>query len=127
MKIAATAARFLLGSIFLVFGLNGFLNFIPQPPLEAGPAQQLLMALITSHYSAVIFGLQIAAAILFLTNRYVPLGLTIIGPVIVNILFFHLLMQPAGLPLAGVVAILWFVLAYWERSAFTGIFQASRE
>jgi putative oxidoreductase len=65
--------------------------------------------------------IQLAAAILFLVNRYVPLALTLIAPVIVNIVMFHALMLPSGLPLAGVVVMLWLVLFYRERSAFAGI------
>jgi putative oxidoreductase len=124
MKLAATISRYLLGITFLVFGLNGFLPFIPQPPMPDGPALQLVMAFGTTHYFSFIFAVQLIAAILFLVNRYVPLALTIIGPVIVNIILFHALMQPAGLPLAALVTVLWFVLAYQERDAFAGILQA---
>jgi putative oxidoreductase len=123
MKIAATVARYLLGVIFVVFGLNGFLNFIPQPPLAPGPAAQMMTAFTASHYFAFIFAVQLIAGILFLANRYVPLALTIIGPVIVNIVLFHALMLPTGLPLAIVVVLLWLTLAYSLRRAFYGIFQ----
>ena len=61
---------------------------------------------------------------LFLVNRYIPLALTLIGPVIVNILLFHTLMAPSGLPPGLVVTILWFILFYRYRSSFAGIFQS---
>jgi hypothetical protein len=122
MKIASTAARYLLGSIFLVFGLNGFLHFIPAPP-PAGVAGQFFTALYLSHYLVVIFLLQLGPAILLLLNRYVPLALTLLGPIVANIVLFHLLMAPSGLPMAFVVTILWILTAVSVRSAFRGLFQ----
>jgi putative oxidoreductase len=122
MKIASTIARYLLGLIFLTFGLNGFLHFIPMPP-PTGVAGQFFGALFVSRFYVVIFLLQIVAAVLLLANRYVPLALTILGAVIVNILCFHMFMAPAGLPLAVVVTVLWFLTASSVRSAFAGILQ----
>jgi putative oxidoreductase len=122
MKIASTIARYLLGFIFLTFGLNGFLHFIPMPP-PTGVAAQFLGALFVSRFYVVIFLLQIVPAILLLANRYVPLALTILGAVIFNILCFHIFMAPAGLPLAMVVTVLWFLTIWSVRSAFTGILQ----
>ncbi len=122
MKIAALIARLLLGLIFLVFGLNGFLSFIPMPPLPPGTAAQFLGVLFQSHYVYFVSALQVAGGALLLVNRYVPLALTILGPVIVNILLFHSLMQPNGLPLAIVVAILWGIVAYRHRQYFAGLF-----
>ena len=124
MKIASTISRYLLGLIFVVFGLNGFLNFIPQQPMPPGPAADLVHSIFASHYHLVIFAIQLTAGILFLVNRYVPLALTLIGPVIVNIIFFHLLMAPAGLLLAAIVTILWFIIWASVRQAFVGIFEA---
>ena len=122
MKVASTIARYLLGVIFLTFGLNGFLHFIPMPP-PAGVAGQFFGALFVSRYYVVIFALQIVPAVLLLANRYVPLALTILGAVIVNILGFHIFMAPAGLPLAVVVTVLWFLTFWSVRPAFAGILQ----
>lgn len=122
MKIAALIARYLLGLIFLVFGLNGFLHFIPMAP-PSGTAGQFLSALVVSHYMIVVFLLQIIPAILLLINRYVPLALTLLGPIIVNIFLFHACMEPKGLPMAVVVVILWMLVAFRVRSAFSGILQ----
>jgi putative oxidoreductase len=91
MARASIFARLLTGIIFLVFGLNGFLHFLPMPPPE-GVAAQFFGALFVSHYLSVIFLLQIIPAVLLLLNRYVPLALAILAPVIVNILCFHLFM-----------------------------------
>ncbi len=123
MKIVSAIARYLMGVIFLVFGLNGFLNFIPLPPPD-GVAGQSMGALYASHYLILIFGLQVIAGVLLLANRYVPLALAILAPVIVNILCFHALMAPSGLPLALVVAVLWVLTFVEVRSAFAGLFQS---
>ena len=124
MKITSVIARLLLGLIFLVFGLNGFLHFIPMPPPPPGTAAaQFFGALYTSNYLVVIFLLQIVGAILLLINRYVPLALTILAPIIFNIFFFHCLMAPSGLPLALVVTILWVLVFLSVRSAFAGLWQ----
>jgi hypothetical protein len=122
MKIASTIARFLLGLVFVVFGLNGFLNFIPMPP-PTGIAGQFVGALFLSHYLFVIMFIQLFAGILLIANRFVPLALTLLGPVIANILFFHVFMDPSGLPRAAFVIILWLLVAYSVRSAFAGILQ----
>jgi hypothetical protein len=122
MKIVTLIARLLLGLIFLVFGLNGFLHFIPNSP-PSGIAGQFVGALFVSHYLIPIFLLQIISAILLLVNRYVPLGLTLLAPIIVNILLIHILMLPSGLPLALVVTVLWIVVFLSVRSAFDGLLQ----
>ena len=106
MKILNKLSRFLLGLIFLVFGLNGFLHFIPMPP-PSGVAGQFFGALFVSNYLVPIFGLQVISGALLLVNRFVPLALTILAAIIVNILLFHVLMNPDGLGLALLVAILW--------------------
>ena len=122
MKIVSTIARFLLGLIFVFFGLNGFLQFIPMPPI-AGIAGQFVGALFLSHYLVAIMFIQLFAGILLIANRFVPLGLTLLGPVIVNIFFFHAFMDSGGLARAVVVIILWLLVAYSVRSAFAGVLQ----
>ena len=120
MKTASAVARYLAGLIFLVFGLNGFLHFIPLPP-PSGVAGQFMGALYISHYLTLIFGLQVVGGALLLANRFVPLA--ILAPVIVNILSFHALMAPSGLPLAVVVTLLWALIFVDVRSAFAALFQ----
>jgi len=122
MKIAALIARILLGLVFVVFGLNGFLLFIPMGPLPSGAAGQFLSALGESHYVFVVSALQLAGGVLLLVNRYVPLALTLLGPVIANIFLYHLLMDRRGLPMAIAVVALWGILAFRHRQNFSGLF-----
>jgi hypothetical protein len=126
MKIASVIARYLAGVIFLVFGLNGFLHFIPLPP-PGGVAGQFMGALFVSHYLTVIFAVQVIGGVLLLINRFVPLALAVLAPVIVNILCFHALMAPSGLPLALLVAVLWALIFVQVRPAFAGLFQSRLE
>ena len=123
MRTASLIAQYLVGVIFLVFGLNGFLNFIPVPPL-GGIAGQFMGALFVSHYLTLVFGLQVIAAVLLLANRFVPLALAVLAPVLVNILAFHALMAPSGLPFALFVTVLWALIFVDVQTAFAGLFQA---
>jgi len=122
MKIAVLVTRLLLGLVFFVFGLNGFLNFIPVKELPTGLALQFVMALLQSKYVLVVSGTQLLAGILLLANRYVPFALAILGPVIVNILCYHIFLWHPGFSIALVVAVLWFVLFFYYRQYFSGLF-----
>jgi len=123
MKIAATIARYLLGLMFLIFGSNMFLNFIPMGPMPAGLAGQFSAALFAAHYFYVVGAVMVVSAILFLVNRYVPLALVLLGPVLFNILLFHILMAPKGIGMGLFATLLWLLVAYRVRSAFSGIFE----
>jgi putative oxidoreductase len=123
MKIASSVARYLLGFIFLVFGLNGFLHFIPMPP-PTGLAGQYMGALYLSHYLVLIFLLQLVPGVMLLANRFVPLALTLLGPVVVNIFCYHAFMDNSGLPLALIIVVLWVLTFFGVRFAFAGLFQS---
>jgi putative oxidoreductase len=123
MKTASVIARYLAGLIFFVMGLNGFLHFIPFPP-PAGVAGQFMGALYVSHYLWVIFAFQLVAGALLLVNRYVPLAVAMLAPVLVNVITFHVLMAPSGLPMALFVALLWAVIFIDVRPVFSGLFQS---
>ena len=120
MKILTIIARSLLGLVFVVFGLNAFLQFIPAPPPQ-GLAGDFVKALFMSHYLYAVAVLQIAGGALLLVGRFVPLGLTLLGPVIVNILLFHIFLDPAGLAVAVVVGALALFLLWAYRAAFSGL------
>jgi putative oxidoreductase len=122
MKIAALIARVLLGLVFLLFGLNGIHPFIPMGPMPTGNAGQFIGAMMQSHYSLIVAILQVIGGALLLANRYVTLGIVLLGPVIVNIFLFHVLMEPKGLPIALVVVVLWSILAFHARRNLSGIF-----
>ena len=122
MRIAALISRILLGLIFFVSGLNGFLHFIPMGPMPTGLAGQYIGVLMQSHYVYVVSAFQLAGGALLLVGGYIPLALTLLGPVIVNILFYHLLMDLKGIPLAIIVTILWGILFYRTRQYFSGLF-----
>ena len=99
MKIASMISRYLLGLVFVVFGLNGFLHFIPQGPMPTGVAGEFMATIMMeSHYMVPVFAFQVIGGVLLLINRYVPLGLTILAPIIVNILIVHTLLLPARGP-----------------------------
>src|SRR6185295_1117320 len=122
MKIVILIARLLLGLVFFVFGLNGFLNFLSMGPMPTGLAGQFIFALVLSHYFWVVAGLQVLGGLLLLVNRFVPLALVLLGPVIVNILLYHLFLNPTGIAPSILVTILWFIVFYGNRRYFSGIF-----
>jgi putative oxidoreductase len=117
MKTLILIARVLLGLLFLVFGLNGFLHFIPAP-LPTGLAGQFIGAMFVSHYLSVVFALQIVAGALLLANRFVPAALTILAPLLVNIALFHACLAPVGYAPAVIAIALWSILFVRERAAF---------
>jgi len=123
MKYAFVIARVLLGLIFTVFGLNAFLHFLPTPAVP-GLAGQFMGALLSSHYYVIAFGTELIGGVLLLSNRYVPLALTLLGPVIVNIVSFHLFLDSTNMAPAIVVTVLWFVVFSQVRSSFAGLFVA---
>lgn len=122
MKIVATIARILLALVFLVFGLNGFLHFIPNPPMPPGLVGEFIDVFTKSHWAEVVSFFQVAGSLLLLAGRYVPLGLAILGPIIFNILVFHILLSPSGIGIGVVTLILWLIVFFHVRKAFTGLF-----
>ena len=122
MKTVALIARLLLGLVSVVFGLNGFLNFLSMGPMPTGLAGQFIGALVLSHYFWVVAALQIAGGALLLVNRFVPLALVLLGPVIVNIICYHVFLNHSGAALALVVTILWFTVFYGKRQYFSRVF-----
>jgi hypothetical protein len=124
MKIVTMIARYLLALMFLVFGLNMFLHFIPMGPMPTGLAGQFAGALFASHYFYVVGGIMVISGALFLVNRFVGLGLTLLGPVLFNILVFHLLMNPSGIGTGAFATLLWFLVAWEHRIVFARLFAA---
>lgn len=112
--------RILLGAAFFVFGLNGFLNFLPQPttPLPAGATAFLGALMNTGYMFQLIAATQFIVGTLLLANRFVPLAMTLLAPFIVNSILFHVFLEPSGRPIAFVVAALEIYLAWSYREAF---------
>ncbi len=124
MKKAAAVVRILLGVIFLTFGLNGFLQFIPQPPMPQPVITFLGGLAVTRYMFPLLFGTQVLAAILLLLGVFVPLALALLAPVLVNIFLFHVFMAPSGLLLALVVIAFELFLVWVHREAFAPMLRA---
>jgi putative oxidoreductase len=124
MKITSIVARYLLGLMFVVFGLNGFLNFIHQPPPANPLAMQFFVAISASHFAAFLFAVQVLGGLLLLSGYFVPLALTLLAAVLYNILAFHMTMAPESIAGALVACVLWILVFVQYRESFKGIFSA---
>lgn len=124
MKVSTTTVvlRSLLGLVFAVFGLNGFLHFLPMPPQPPAAGEFFGAMAKTGYLLPLLFLTQVVGGALLLAGMMVPLGLTILAPVIVNIALFHLFLAPGGLPLAAIVGVLELLLAWQYRAAFAPLF-----
>jgi len=127
MKIVGAIARYLLGAMFLVFGLNDFFHFIPMGQMPAGTARDFATLLMTTKYFYAVGAVMGVSGILLLFNRYVGMGLTLLGPVLFNILLFHILMQPSGIGLGAFATLLWLLVAWQHRKVFERLFAARLE
>ena len=126
---ATTAARVLLGLIFFGFGLNGFLHFFPLPPAK-GAAAVFIWGLVASRYFfPLLFGTYLATGAALLTGRFVPLAISMLAPVIVNVAVMHLFLPSSGAEfvLAGLVTVLEAVLAWSYRAAFRPLLRAREQ
>ena len=123
MKITSTVARYLLGLIFTVFGLNGFFNFIHQPPPANPLAIQFFVAISASHFAAFFFAVQLVGGLLLLSGFFVPLALTLLAAELYNILAFHLTLAP-GIAPALVACVLWMLVFLQYRESLSGLFSA---
>lgn len=125
MKFASTAARYLLGIMFTVFGLNRLFHFIPQPPPAPPLALEYLTVLSTTHYFAAVFVVQLTAGLLLLANRFVPLAVALLAPILVKVLLFHGMMKPGGISPGVFATILSMLLFVRIIPAFDGFAAAS--
>jgi putative oxidoreductase len=123
MRIASIVARYLLGLMFTVFGLNGFLQFIHQPPPANPLALQFLGAVSASHFAAFFFAVQLVGGLLLLSGFFVPLALTLLAAELYNILAFHITLAPGAAP-ALLACVLWVLVFLQYRESFNGIFSA---
>ena len=121
MKIVSVIARYLLGLIFTIFGLNGFFNFIHQPPPTNPLAIQFFVAIGASHFAAFFFAVQLIGGLLLLSGFFVPLALTVLAAELYNILAFHLTLAPASIGPALLACVLWVLVFLQYRNSFRGI------
>jgi putative oxidoreductase len=128
MKIAILIARVLLGLLFFVFGLNGILHFLPMPAMPPSDATTFTTILMTHNYFTVVALLMVIAGLLLLVGRYVPLALVLLGPILVNILLYHLtLMHGSGIGMGVFATVLELFLIWAYRLSFRGLFDAAPE
>ena len=124
MNKVSIIARYLLGLIFTVFGLNGFLNFIHQPPPTNPLAIQFFVAISASHFAVFFFAVQLIGGLLLLSGFFVPLALTLLAAELYNILAFHLTLAPATIAPALVACVLWVLVFLQYRDKFRVILAA---
>ena len=117
-RYATAIIRILLGLMFLVFGLNGFLNFMPAPQDIPQDILTVMGALMTAGYMTVVSGAEVVIAVMLLTNRFVPLALAMLAPIVVGIITFHVAMAPATIGPGIVVLLMELYLAWAYRGAF---------
>jgi uncharacterized membrane protein YphA (DoxX/SURF4 family) len=122
MHIVAIVIRTLLGIVFLIFGVNAFVHVIPMPT-PTGDAGTFMGILVHSHYLYAVKCFEIIGGAILISGRFTPLGLTLIGPVIINILFYDLFLDQSGLPLGLAIAACEIFLVERHRSAFAGVFR----
>lgn len=123
MKVVTIIARLLLGLVFAVFGSNAFLHFIPMPPMT-GHSGEFIGSMYATGYLQIIAALEVLGGLLLLVGRFVPLGLTLLGPIIVNIVIYHLCMDRTGLPMALIISALALFLLWRYRASFAGLLRA---
>jgi hypothetical protein len=123
MRIIHPIARILLGLIFGVLGLNGFLWFFKAPPMT-GAAGEWQTAITISHFIWFTSAVQVIAGVLLLVNRYVVFAIFVLAAVLANILAYHITMMPATIAPAVVTLVLWFVVAWPLRAYFSPLFVA---
>jgi putative oxidoreductase len=126
MNKVIIVARILLGAVFVLFGANFFLHFLKMPS-PTGDAGAYMGVLFMHNFLYVVGALQLVGGLLLLVGRFVPLGLVLLGPVIVNILLYHVLLEPVGYAPAVVVAVLELFLLIAYRKSFRGLFDAVPE
>lgn len=125
MKHATLIARIILGLLFLVFGLNGFFNFMPAPPPMPEQAGAFLGGLAGAGYMfPLIKGTEVIVGLLLLSGYFVPLALILLAPITVNIVLFHGILAPAGLAIPLLVLALHLYLAYAHKEAYAPVLKA---
>ena len=124
MKTLSLIARILLGLVFFVFGLNGFLQFIPQPPMSGIIAVFMNGLFQSGYFFPLLKGTETLVGLLLLTGYLVPLALVVLTPVLLNILLFHLFLAPAGIGMPLILLVLHVVLTISNWSVYKVFFNS---
>lgn len=124
MKILTIIVRTLLGAAFVFFGLGILFGFMKPQTIPTGLAGDFYKVFSESGYMKVVGAMQLLGGLMLLVGKFVPLGLTILGAIIFNILTYHLLIAPAPAEMApGIfVAVLEVFLVWRYRASFGGLF-----
>ena len=122
MNILITTARILLGLLFVTAGVLAFV--FTKPVAMPGLPGEFEAAFVGSHWSMFVGAAQCALGILLLINRFVPVALIMLAAFLYNSLAFHITLLPGGLPIVGVVIVLWFLVSWKYRQAFVALFTA---
>jgi putative oxidoreductase len=119
MKILSLFAQLILGLMFLVFGLDHFLGFLPKDlkPVFRDEAAQFYKLMVDSGYMNVVMGLEIAGGLALLTIRWTNLGILIVGPILVNIVLYHVLLAKGNYQLPGLTVVLMLIVLarHWKE------------
>ncbi len=124
MKVATIILRILLGLVFVIFGINKLHSFFPTGGMPTGAASTFIGVMVETKYFAIIGFIEALGGLLLIANRFVPLGLTLLGPIIVNIFLTGLLMDNHGIPMAGAATAVWLFLFWRYKNNFTPLFEA---
>ncbi len=124
MKIASLVARVLLAAIFIIFSLNFWLHFVPLPPTPDGPGKAFFGVLVASGYLTAVKILELVGGLLVLSGRFTALGLLVLGPIILNILFFDYFLAKAFNPVSAFAALLAVFLVWANRKRFAALVKA---
>jgi putative oxidoreductase len=127
VKIASIFCRYFLGTLFTVFGANGFLHFLKVPPPTSIYAMQFFIVVSASHFMVVPFLTQLIGGILLLADLYAPFALVMLAAVLVNIWDFHITMDRPGIGPAVIATLLWIGAALPYRANFRGLFAQKAE
>jgi len=123
-RIGTVIVRILLGLLLLLFGLNGFFNFMPQPKDMPQEIMNVMGALMKAGYMSVVAGVEVIVGVLLVTNRFVPLALALIAPIVVGIITFHIAMAPSTIGPGIVVLVMELYLAWAYRGAYCPMLRA---
>ena len=118
-----TVSRVLLGLVFAVNGLNGFLHFLPMPPPEGAAAPFIGGLAASGYFFPMLKAVELAAGAMLLAGVLVPFALALLAPIIVNIAAFHLFLAPAGLGIVALILVTELHLAWAHRAVFAPMFR----